>query len=613
MPKLIGTAGHVDHGKTTLIQALTGVDTDRFPEEKARGMTIDIGFAHIDLPEVGRVSIVDVPGHEKFIRNMLAGALGIDLALLCVAADEGVKPQTKEHLQILELLPVHEMVVALTRADLADDITRQLAKEEVEELLAKSRFKCAPIVEVSAVTGEGMQTLKEMLQVALKTEEKERKGQWYLPIDRAFSAKGHGAVVTGTLAQGDVKVGENAYIEPGHIQTRIRAIQNHGEDAELAQPGVRTALNLSGVKLEQLHRGQAIGANGALFESKILDAIISWVEEPKHAQRVRVHIGTEEVIGKVFLNAENLELVQLRLETPVACARDQPLIIRRYSPPNLLGGGYVAIPQAVARRRTEKAMINEGATIEDSILDVVENHPRGVKTEEICRVLGQTPQQLGDRIEYLSARGKILGFAGVWFTSGHFENAKELFLEKLNEVHAENPAKAWTSREEVVARAGLKWNGKPLDRIVSALAESGDIDQDGTFIRSSQFLLQLSSKQTAFLQRVLDELNKSGTNSPSPAELTKELHVPKQATDEIIKLGMQAGEIVRVEEDLFYSKEQIEEIKKGIVAKFGNKHFAASEFRDAFGSSRRYVIPLLEYMDAVGFTLRVGDKRVVRS
>ncbi|HEY3781916.1 MAG TPA: selenocysteine-specific translation elongation factor [Fimbriimonadaceae bacterium] len=613
MPKLIGTAGHVDHGKTTLIHALTGVDTDRFPEEKARGMTIDIGFAHLDLPEVGRVSIVDVPGHERFIRNMLAGALGIDLALLCVAADEGVKPQTKEHLQILELLPVHEMVIALTRADLADEITRQLAKEEVEELLSKTKFKSAPIVEVSAVTGEGIETLKKMLQAALKTEEKERQGLWYLPIDRAFSAKGHGVVVTGTLARGEVQVGDKAFIEPGHLETRVRGMQIHGEETTLAEPGVRTALNLGGLKLEQLHRGQSIGAQDSLFETKILDAVIRWVDQPKHAQRVRAHIGTEETIGKIFLNDENEELIQLRLETPVACAKDQPLILRRYSPPSLLGGGYISIPQAHVRRKSEKATITIGATIEDSILAAIEQHPHGVKTEEICRVLGQTPQQLGDRIEFLADRGKIVGFAGIWFTTGHFEAARNNLLEKLDELHTENPTKAWTPRELVVTRAGFKWSGKPLDRIISAIAEDGLIGQNGTFIRSSDFKLQLSAKQIAFLGRVLNVLNKSGTNSPSPSELTRELHVPQQATDEIIKLGMQAGEIVRVAEDLYYSQHQIEEIKVGIKTKFGSKHFAASEFRDAFDSSRRYVIPLLEYLDSAGFTLRVGDKRVVRS
>ena len=265
MARLIGTAGHVDHGKTTLIRALTGIDADRLPEEKRRGMTIDIGFAYIELPGVGRVSIVDVPGHERFLTNMLVGALGVDVALLCVAADESVMQQTREHLQILELLPVERLVVALTRADLADDETREIARAEVEELVAASRFEEAPILEVSAVTGVGMDALRQALADALTGTETTTSGPWYLPIDRAFAVKGHGAVVTGTLHQGTVRVGDRAIIEPGHHEVRVRAIHSHDETLEACEPGRRTALNLGGIKLEEVRRGLSVGGVGLVF------------------------------------------------------------------------------------------------------------------------------------------------------------------------------------------------------------------------------------------------------------------------------------------------------------------------------------------------------------
>src|SRR5256714_5022836 len=486
--KLIGTAGHVDHGKTTLIRALTGIDADRLPEEKRRGMTIDIGFAYFDLPEIGRVSIVDVPGHEKFVTNMLVGALGVDVALLCVAADEGVKPQTREHLEILNLLPVEKMVVALTRADLADKETRELAHLDVQELLKTTRFKESPILEVSATTGEGLKELRASLQVALNAEYRMPNAQnlppWYLPIDRVFAVKGHGAVVTGTLAQGLVKVGDAAFIEPGHIETRVRSIHSHEVPLEQGEPGRRIALNLGGIKLEELHRGQAVGAPGALFESKNVDAALTWIVPVKHGQRIRLSIGAEEAIGKVFLNDTNPEIAQLRLESVVAVALSQPLILRRYSPPDVLGGGRVVVPQAKPRRKSEAGV--HLATTEDqaqAILNVLGENPNGIATEEICRLLGRTPQQLGDTFERLSKQGSALGFGGVWFTKSGFNEGREQFLNALQKLHEQNPMLAAIPREKVAEAGGLKWAGKPFDRIIAAMVADRTLESSGTAVK----------------------------------------------------------------------------------------------------------------------------------
>ncbi|HWA83840.1 MAG TPA: selenocysteine-specific translation elongation factor, partial [Fimbriimonadaceae bacterium] len=419
MAKLIGTAGHVDHGKTTLIQALTGIDADRLPEEKRRGMTIDIGFAYIDLPEFGRVSIVDVPGHERFLTNMLVGALGIDVALLCVAADESVMPQTREHVQILDLLPVERMVVALTRSDLADETTREIAKAEVEELLAPTRFKVAPIVEVSAQTGAGIPELRQALVEALRASAPEglKDAPWYLPIDRVFTVKGHGAVVTGTLAQGEVRVGGKAYIQPENLEVRVRALHSHGVAIESGEPGRRIAINLSGVKEEDLRRGQAVGAPGALFSTDCFDAKMRWATPVKHGSRVRVSIGAEEAIGRVFLNDFDPELAQIRLESRIAAALDQPLILRRYSPPDVLGGGRILIPQAKRRKKGEEIRGARPARDEEAILGVVGTSPDGIATEEVCRLVGKSQQTLGKPFENLLAQGKVHGFAGLWFSA----------------------------------------------------------------------------------------------------------------------------------------------------------------------------------------------------
>lgn len=620
MAKLIGTAGHVDHGKTTLIRALTGIDADRLPEEKRRGMTIDIGFAHMDLPGVGRVSIVDVPGHEKFITNMLVGALGIDVALLCVAADESVMPQTREHLQILELLPVDNLVVAMTRVDLADEETRAMARLEIEELIASSRFGTAPIIEVSALTGVGLVELRSELTRALTAPHPNSQHPspdtrpWYLPIDRVFPVKGHGCVVTGTLAQGEVKVGDKAVIMPGGVEVRVRALHSHGEARETGEKGRRTAINLSGVKVEQVHRGQSVGAPGALFATRMLDARVRWVGERRHGMRVRVSVGAEEAIGKVFLSDPEPEVVQVRLESEIASALNQPIIVRRYSPPDLLAGGRIVVPQAKMRRKSEAAAAISGAGgDEEAILQVLGSNEHGVATDEICRALGKTPQSLGGAFEQLSKNGSVKGFAGLWIGAEAFSNARGRFIDALDRLHQEHPAAAAIPRDRVVAEAGLRWAGKPLDRIIASLVAEGLIRADGTAVRDPRFRVSLSPKQAEFLSRVRFELDRHDVSTPSPQEIATSLHVPVQAVDEILRLGLEAGQIVRVGDGIFYTTGGIEGIKARIRQISGGKPFSAAQMRDALGTTRKYVIPLLEHLDSARFTLRVGDNRVVRS
>lgn len=611
MAKLIGTAGHVDHGKTTLIKALTGIDADRLPEEKKRGMTIDVGFAYIDLPTHGRVSIVDVPGHEKFLRNMLVGALGIDVGLLCVAADAGVKPQTVEHLQILELLPVDRIVVAVTRTDLVEAGMRTLCREEIVRLLEKTRFAGSPVIEVSSTTREGLDDLRQALDRALTDSDDRSDAPWYLPIDRSFSAKGYGCVVTGTLAQGRISVGDIGLVVPGDFEVRIRGIQCHGSPVEVAEFGQRTALNLSGVRAEQIARGQAIGRPGALFESDRIDATLRWIQEPKHGLRIRVSIGAEEAIGKVLLNDGRADLAQLKLETPVACALGQPLIVRRYSPPELLGGGRVLVPKAVARRKSEAPRAKPESA--EPILGVLRDEAQGVGTEEICRRLGKTPQALGDTFERLSARGAILGFAGLWFDAEAWAEASEQFLAALGQLHESNPLAAFVPREKVVAQAGYKWTGKPLDRIVAHLAASGKIQMSGPSVKLSDFKIRLTERQRAFLDRALHELKKEPVNTPTAYDLSKALVAPIQAIEEILRLGVQAGEIASLGDGVWYTPSQLARIRDETKTVFGGRSFTAGEFRDHFKTSRKYAIPLLESFDAARFTVRMGDKRVVEN
>ncbi|HJP82518.1 MAG TPA: selenocysteine-specific translation elongation factor [Fimbriimonadaceae bacterium] len=610
MSKLIGTAGHVDHGKTSLIRALTGIDADRLPEEKARGLTIDIGFAYLDLPEVGRVSIVDVPGHERFVSNMLVGATGIDVALLCVAADEGVKPQTVEHFQILDLLRVQHMVVALTRSDLADQEMRQLVGLQIDELLGSSRFKDARRIAVSAKSGQGIEELRDELQRLLIMEIERESGKWYLPIDRVFSVKGHGTVVTGTLARGEVKSDSNAVLEPGGFPVRIRSIQSHESTLETAQPGQRTAVNVSGIKLPDIKRGMVLAEPGAVFETSLLEAEVRWISPAKHAESVRVAIGSADFLGMVYLRAEKPELIQVRLREPAAVALNQPIIVRRHSPPDLLGGGRITVPQAKGRRQPKPEA--SGTTLADSVLDTIRGESFGIETAELCRRLGRTAQELGDVIEDLRHRGEVRGFAGLWLSETVWQTAKDSMLNALQQLHKMHPTSPWQPRETMTKAAGIPWNGKPLDRAISAMVAAGELQQQGTLVRHPDFQIRLTDRQSQFLERVIVELEKSNAATPGVHDLAKALAVPMPAVEEVVKLGQMAGRLVSLEGGVIYTASQLESLKMKLKEMAQEEPFTAAQARDHLGVSRKYAIPLLEHFDKIGFTLRIGDSRVIR-
>jgi selenocysteine-specific elongation factor len=613
MARMIGTAGHVDHGKTTLIQALTGIDADRLPEEKARGMTIDVGFAYLDFPDHGRVSIVDVPGHEKFIHNMLVGALGVDVALLCVSADEGVMPQTREHVEILGLLPVNHLVVALTRADLADSDMRALAREDVRDLLKETRFADAPIIEVSALTREGLDALIAEISRALSSATgSERAGPWYLPIDRAFAVKGHGVVVTGTLAQGKVSVGESAVLEPGGQSVRVRSLHSHAQGYESLESGRRVAMNLGGIRIEDIHRGQAVGAAGALFATDRIDAEVTWIRPAKHGMRVRVSIGAAEAMGKLFLNDHDPNWVQLVLDEHVAAALHQPLVVRRASPMEVLCGGRVRVPLATRRKRSQAPPKVTASDRPSAIRELVGDDPNGLTTEEIARSLGASLVDLGDDFEALRKAGTLRGFAGRWISETGYRTLIDLLRAALREIHDKHPTQSMHPRERVFDLAKLRWGSKPLDRLIATLAADGIVVAEGTNIRDADFRLELSAKQRQFLDRVKEALDAAGANVPAPHEITRTLSVPPQAVDEILRLGVESRELVRVGDGIFYTTEGLTKLMDRLRSEFAGRAFEASEVRDLFGSSRKYVIPLLEYLDARSFTQRTGDRRMIR-
>lgn len=611
----IGTAGHVDHGKSALIRALTGQDPDRLPEEHARGMSIDVGFAYLDLPNVGRVSIVDVPGHEKFATNMLVGALATDVALLCVAADEGVMPQTCEHLRILELLPVGPLLVALTRADLADPAARARADEQVRELLAPTRFRDAPRQFVSAHTGEGLGELKRLLAQALADPAPRPTGPWYLTIDRVFTVKGHGAVVTGSLVRGEVRVGERAVVMPGQLEARIRAIQSHSEALDVAEAGGRVALNLGGVRVGELRRGQMVGAPGAVVETQQFDARVRWLREVRYADRVRVAVGADEVMGRAMPNALDPGYVQFRLDRPVAIARGQPVLVRRYSPQEVWGGGEVVVPSAPRRRRSDPPPTwasDPQGTSGDEVIRRIRAASGGVPAGEIASSLGIGAESLAPELVRRKAAGELVEFGGLWFVPERFAECRDRFMRALRDLHEAEPARAFQPRDLVVRNAGLRWEGKPLDRICGYLAAEGALKVRGSAIALPDFQVRLKPRQRELLDRVVAKMAAAGLGAVGATDLARGLGVPPHAVREIWELGVECGELVRMPDGTVLTQSQIQRALEEIRKLAGAGPFTAAQVRDRLQSSRSRVIPLLEYLDAVGVTQRIGDRRVLR-
>lgn len=372
-------------------------------------------------------------------------------------------------------------------------------------------------------------------------------------------------------------------------------------------------MNLGGISVEDVKRGEVLGPAGSVFETELIDAEIRWITEVKHGLRVRIAVGTEEVNGRLLLGKDSGGLVQIRLETKIACALGEPLIVRRYSPPDLLGGGIVRIPQAVPRARRTVEMIAEAASPKHAVLNVLEGKTQGVTTEEICRILSKTPQEMGTTFEAMIADGTTLGFAGLWYGMAEFRAAKEQFLNKLGELHLMNPTQGFQPREKPARAAGLRWDGKPFDRIITKLTQDGDIESGGTLVRRADFRVQLTPRQRDLLDRVKSLLEQTPINVPTHGELANKLGIPIQAADEILKLGAQAGETVTISQGLSFTVGQLEMIAQEMRRAFQDRGFTPAEFRDLISSSRKYVIPLLEYFDSHRVTLRTGDQRFMRS
>ncbi len=647
----IGTAGHIDHGKSTLVKALTGIDPDRLAEEKERGMTIDLGFAWLKLPGGREVSIVDVPGHEGFIKNMLAGVGGIDAALLVVAADEGVMPQTREHLAILDLLRVRRGIVALTKADLVDEEWLELVREEVQEHLAPTTLADAAILPVSAYTGQGLPELVAALERLLdEAEERQNIARPRLPIDRVFTMTGFGTVVTGTLLDGTLKVGQEVEILPQGLRTRIRSLQTHKQQVETARPGSRVAINLANVARSDLERGNVVALPGQLRPTMLFDARIQLLAEAEHPlahnTQVDCYTGSQEVPARVrLLDRDELQpgesaWAQLRLSNPAVVARRDRFILRIPSPSRTIGGGEVVDVQPRYHRRHQPTILSALETLargtpEELILAVLDRRPNmaiskqaavkssinpskgstGPKTMhrqvgyELTDLLKQSNLSedvtLG-ALETLLREGMVRQVGTLWVAQGVWEALAEEAVRLVSEQHRQHPLRSGLSKEEWRSRLNL--SPKLAADVFALLAAEGQLEAVGSLLRLPGFVPRFTEAQQQQVNALLQRFRASPFTPPSVAEAEALVGA------EVLGALVEQGQLVRVgagSESVLFLKESYDQALTAI-ARYLREHgtITAAQARDVLGTTRKYILPLLEHMDMLKMTRRTGDERV---
>jgi selenocysteine-specific elongation factor len=633
---ILGTAGHIDHGKTSLVRALTGIDTDRLPEEKARGITIDIGFAHLDLGSV-RLGIVDVPGHEKFIKNMLAGATGIDLAVLVVAADDSVMPQTREHLEILRLLGLRVGVIALTKVDLVDDTTREVVELEVQELVKGTFLEGAPIIATSAQTGQGVEELKAALRTAAEAVAERTQAEWFrLAIDRSFVVQGHGTVVTGSVSSGRVAVGDELDWHKGDgsvERVRVRSLNNHGQPVEEVHRGQRAALNLAGVPNEQVRRGQELATPGYLTPTRVLTVRLRALGDTRaplrHRLPVRVHIGTAEVMATVSILDQNeihpgaWGVAQLFLAEPVTAVWGQPYVLRDSSAEHTVGGGQVLLATATKLRRRHLDSLErvERMTGDDPAVRVETAAwfagYAGLRAADLVRDAGVGPGEVDRLVVSLTEAGRLteLTLPSSRKILLHADRVTELegqILKVLGGLHDEHPLMTNHDRGKALARIDYVGDETLLQAVTDRMIAAKKLVGDAKRIARADFKPRLSVNQRKLKDKIVAEHLKAAFQPPEPGEFANQAAGNAAALRDIYEVACAEGFLVRVSDGIFLHAEIDQEMRRKVIERLNAGPGATvAEIRDLLGTTRKFAVPLCEYLDRVGVTRRDGDIRVL--
>ncbi|MGE4293108.1 MAG: selenocysteine-specific translation elongation factor [Desulfovibrio sp.] len=632
MPLIMGTAGHIDHGKTTLVKALTGIDCDRLSEEKERGITIELGFAHLDLPGVDRLGVVDVPGHERFVKNMVAGAAGIDFVLLTVAADEGIMPQTKEHLEICTLLGVRHGLVALTKADMVEADWLEMAREEVASAMEGTFLEGAPVIPVSGRTGQGLDELREAIAgIVRELPQRSATDLFRLPVDRIFTMKGFGTVVTGTLVAGSVRLGEDVLIYPEELPAKVRGLQSHGEQVEEAPAGRRTAVNLSGVEVSEITRGDVLARPGTLFPTLAWDVELTCLASSprslKHRKEVHFHHGGREVLARLyFLDRDELApgetaVCQARFTEPMVGVCGDHVVLRSFSPLRTVAGGLLVNPAAgkIKRRSAQADLLRSlaGAQGAERVrLRLELAGVAGCTGAELPVLTGLGRKALEAALQEVSSKGQVLladREERRYLSLTAFEELAggvEAFLEKYHRKYAD---RAGAGRSEIVSAWGRDLPPRVVHFVLERMQKRERLVPEGDAVRLPGHEASLAADQSALREAVLKAYMDGGATPPNLKDVLEPLGVTAKQSAETFRRLLDEGLLVRVKEEMFFHAPALKDVENAVRGFLEEKgEMAAPDFKELTGLSRKYAIPVLEYLDREKVTVRVGDVRRLR-
>lgn len=622
---IIGTAGHIDHGKTTLIKALTGRETDTLAEEKKRGISINLGFTYFDMPSNKRAGIVDVPGHEKFIKNMLAGASGLDMVLLVVAADEGVMPQTVEHMDILTFLNIKKGMIVLTKSDTVDEDFKELVKEDIEEKVKGTFLEDAEIIEVDSISKKGLDELITKIdKMTDEIEDKNLEAPARLNIDRVFSIKGFGTVVTGTLIEGKISVDDDLVIYPKELKTKIRSIQVHGESVETAYAGQRTAINISNVKVEEVNRGDVLASAHSLEEAMMLDVKLSVVKHTdmglKHWDRLRLYHGTREILCRaVPLEVEEIKpgesgLVQLRLEESIVAKKGDKFVVRRYSPMETIGGGIVIDTNPRKHKRFDNSVIDalkikEKGELSDILDAYLKNNSRNYPNiKEIMSYSGESEDNIKKSLGKLVDQSKIICINSMYMHKDQYNTLRERTDSELQAYHKKFRLREGMLKEEVRSKVESKFKTRDFDVLLDLLINDELIKVDGNLVSLKKFNVIFNEKQIKIKNDIEKILNNAGLNNIYTIE---DLTNNKKEYEEVLE-ALIGNTVVRLEDSYIMSSRVYNDAKERLIKYLEeNKEITLGDYRDLVNSSRKNCMIILEDFDRNKITKRVENKRVL--
>ena len=616
---VIGLSGHIDHGKTALVKALTGVNTDSLTEEQKRGMTIDIGFAFLDE----NITLIDVPGHEKFVKNMMAGVSAVDVALLVVAADDGVMPQTREHFEILNLLDIPLGIVAINKIDLADKDWLELVELDIGELLQGSFMEDAPILKVSAETGDGVDQLKTtLLDLCKKVPDKQDRGIFRLHVDRVFSMKGYGTVVTGTVNSGSLKIGDTVELLPGSVKSKVRGLQSHGEEVQQVETGDRAAINLQGVEIKQIERGSQIAEIGylqSLNQMGVTLLLLGSAQKPiTQNQRIRIHLGTQEVMARVALtDGKTLQPgddcpALLRLEQPMVAARGDKFIIRSFSPVITIGGGAVMEVLIEEKWKIVKEKLQnlyESPKSDQLIHLVQEEGAKPITPEKLQYRIGISKEQINAIVEEKEELFWLTHKQGKWLlTQNQWNELKNSIHNFLKKYHAKNPLNAGAQKEEI--RQHLNCENSILEALLQSMLDDKSISQKGELFLNPNFSITLSSEDDSLQNSILNQLDQEGFTSSTLAQLSLKTGNSKEKLMQVLNVAEQQGKLLRIDGKLMFTQKNFIILREKVNQFFSNHpEMSVLEFKELAHTSRKYAVPLLEYFDKKKITYREGNIR----